>query len=67
MLMIAAPALLHHALQNLLRRQECAGEIGGQYRVPIFFLHSQSEAVSGQAGIVHQNVHVAEFFGRCEG
>ena len=43
----AAPALLHHALQHLLDRQKRAGQIGGEHRVPIVFLHAQREAILG--------------------
>ena len=43
--------------------RKAAGQIGGQHAVPILLLHPQSQAVFGDAGIVHQNRNRSEFFG----
>ena len=54
------PALLHHRAQHCLRAQIRTGEVGIDDAIPIRALHAQYKLVMGDAGIIHQNVDLAE-------
>ncbi len=55
----AAPAPLDHAVDHLLGHIEHGVEIGSQHQIPIFVAHFAQYGVAGDAGVVHQNVHLS--------
>lgn len=44
---------------------EGALEVGVEHGVPVFFLHAHEQGVAGDAGVVDEDVHGAEFRGDC--
>src|SRR5262249_4269265 len=52
----AAPAVTHHAGQNLLDTTKCAIQINVEHEVPVGGFHTHGQAVAGDAGVVHQDV-----------
>ena len=57
-----AGALLHHAAQDGFRSAEHGFEVDLHDVVPLFFFHTHQEVVAGDAGVVDQNIQLAECF-----
>ena len=58
----ATAPLLDHRPHNRLREIERAAQVRVDHRVPIFDRHAHGESVPRHAGVVHQNVDLAEVF-----
>jgi hypothetical protein len=58
----ASAALLDHGADNRLREIECAAQIRVDDRVPIFDRHAHRQTVARHAGVVDEDVDLAEVF-----
>ena len=58
----ASGALLHHAAQDGFGGAEHGFEVDLHDVVPLFFFHTHQEVVAGDAGVVDQNIQLAELF-----
>src|SRR5208283_4767507 len=56
----AAPALLQHGADHRLDEQERASQVGVEDFVPVGALHAHDQLIAGDAGIVDQDVDLAE-------
>ena len=56
----AAPAILDHLGHDGLGEEKGSGEIGGQDIVPVLALHAEGEDVTGNTGVVDEDVNTAE-------
>lgn len=52
----------HHGAHETFHGIESTFKIGIENGVPVFFLHAHEESVAGDPGVVHEDVHAAEFF-----
>ncbi len=53
-------AAAHHVAQNVADQDEHRGEVDGDHVVPLLVLHAHEEIVVGDAGIVDEDVDLAE-------
>src|SRR5271170_262905 len=56
----ASPALLEHGGGDLLDAEICGGKVSLQDGVPVSALHAHDELVAGDAGVIDQDVDLAE-------
>ena len=54
------PAVLDHLPQQGLGQQKRPGEVDGQHQVPVGALHAHHQRVAGDAGVVDQDLDLAE-------
>src|SRR5208337_1595162 len=60
-----APSLLQHRANHSLDQHERSGEIGVDYFVPLRALHAYHQLITGNAGVVHENVNLTELSDHC--
>ena len=56
----ASPALLEHGSGDVLDAEVCRSKIGLQNGVPIGTLHAHDQLVAGDAGVVDQDIDLAQ-------
>ena len=56
----ASPARLHHAAHHRARQAEDRAQVGLDHLVPVLVLHAQRQVVARDAGVVDEDVDVAE-------
>src|SRR5271157_523814 len=56
----ASPALLEHRADDLLNREVGGSEIGLEDGIPVGALHAHDQLIAGDAGVVDQDIYLAE-------
>jgi len=56
------PSIAEHGTENGLGQQECTGQVGAQHVVPVGPFHAQHQAVTRDAGVIDQDLDLAELF-----